>query len=153
MKQYSIIAMIIFLLGSNTFAQNSEQPVSWEFETEQISKNEYRLILKADIDKAWYMYGRNIEDGGPLPLEISFEENSDYTISGDITETETPITEYDDIFEIDIEYFSGKVSFMQTVSISGNRPVSFPVNIYGQACRKVSGVCVPIDAEHIFIIK
>lgn len=153
MKRYSLIAITILFLSNNLFAQTTDQTVSWEFETEQISDNEYQLILKADIDKAWYMYGRNIADGGPIPLEINFEENSDYEISGEIAESKAPIKEYDDIFEIEIEYFAGKVNFTQTVTINGKTPVSIAVSIYGQACRKVSGVCIPLNAEHIFTIK
>ena len=41
-------------------------PVKWDTQVEQVSKEEYKLIFTADLDPGWMLYSQHTEDGGPI---------------------------------------------------------------------------------------
>lgn len=145
------LLFVLIVTSSVLKAQTTENPVIWEYNIEQTTDGLYEITATAQIDEAWYMYGRNFDEGGPLPLEITFECNDQYELIGEINESKPAIEEEDEIFGITIKHFSGTVSFTQIVKVKG-KPVKIPIYIDGQACRKVSGVCVAVSDEHIFEI-
>ncbi len=102
--------LLIFL--NLPVASQIMDPVDWEFEKEQIEANEYELRMTAIIDPGWYIYGMELEPGGPIPTDFIFEENDAYELVGDISAPEAEV-KYDPNFEMDIPMYSGQVTFTQ----------------------------------------
>jgi len=92
------------------------KPVSWSFSIDHEDENEALLIFDASIDEPWHLYSVNIDidDDGPMPTEFIFEEIKGYSLEGKPTETK-PITEFDPIFEMDVDFFSKKATFTQKI--------------------------------------
>ncbi|MDF1694415.1 MAG: cytochrome c biogenesis protein CcdA [Saprospiraceae bacterium] len=49
------------------------QPVTWDISKKQLSDDEYELIFNASIDEGWAVYSIYLEEGGPIPTSITYE--------------------------------------------------------------------------------
>lgn len=92
------------------------EPVKWKFHVEQETADTAVLVAEAEIDMPWHLYSVNIEidDDGPLPTEIIFEEAEGYSLVGKPTETK-PKREYDPVFEMEVDFFEKKARFTQKI--------------------------------------
>ena len=70
-KRIIVVLLGLFILSS-TFAQIFE-PVKWTFELKNTSKTTAEVVIKANIDAGWHLYGLDIPDNGPRPTTITFE--------------------------------------------------------------------------------
>ncbi len=148
MKKIFIIAIISFFnLSIN--AQIIE-PVEWIYNVKKISENEYELYMLAFIDKPWHLYGQYFEDGGPVKMEFKFVKNDNYTLIDSVFEKPKPKVEHDEIFDIDVQYFTKKALFIQKLKI--NKPTEIIIMLTGQACNSKTGMCVLVADEHVFML-
>ena len=110
------IAVISFLfLTLLTFSQIYD-PVEWSFSYEKVDGKNYDLIFTATIEEKSHLYSMNLPDGGPIPTSFTFEESDDYELVGDPREMNEGEVVFDQAFEMEIKYFSGKAEFRQTIS-------------------------------------
>ena len=93
------------------------EPVKWEFTKERVSENEVYLILKATIDNRWYLYGREIPDGGPIPTSIHIDESEHFELTGPVEDLIKPEIKFDPFFNMDLPLFSDEASFRQKIRI------------------------------------
>ncbi len=105
------------LLGGDDDGPKIEDPVSWEFSKEELGNNEYMLNFKATIEDGWYIYSQNIEEGGPLPTSVNFEDIKGFEVVGDKAEEVSDHQKkgFDDIFEMEVTKFAKEVSFQQKI--------------------------------------
>ncbi len=140
MKRFTILA-IFTILAAITFAQ--EAPVQWQVEQYRDSDGSYILDITADISHDWYMYGMNMEEGGPLPLFLSFENSESLTSSCVFEEVSKAKTMYDDVFEMDVMSYTDKVH-IRCVFVPKADVKSLDFIIDGQACNKKDGSCIQV---------
>lgn len=145
-----IITLIIALSSLGTNAQILG-PVNWEYRAVKVSETEYELQALALIDKPWHLYGQYFEDGGPVRLKFDFVKNENYKLVDSTIEKSKLIIEKDEIFGIDVHYFSGKAMFIQKVKISSVTEIIMMVE--GQACNDKTGMCIMVSGEHVFMLK
>lgn len=118
-----IIFLATFLLTIVASAQIFE-PVKWEFESQKISDNEYELIFTAIIDEHWAVYSQFVDDGGPIPTEFTFEENSTFTLIESVIESdENKVTKHDPVFDMIVSKFYNKAVFKQRVKGIGDNVI------------------------------
>ncbi len=91
-------------------------PVKWEGAVSNTAGNEYKLELKATIDKGWYLYSQFIEPGGPEPTLIALNPGSRAIFK----ETAKEVSHYkidgrDPIFKMRIAKFKNEVKFVQRI--------------------------------------
>lgn len=132
-----MIAFAAFALAST--AQILE-PVKWSFSSERTGVGEAELIFTASIDDGWYLYSQDIPEGGPVPTGFYFEESSDYKLVGNVTEPK-PIEKYDEIFRMDLKFFSGNPVFKQKIKPLTNE--SFTVKGYVEFMCCDDKSCLP----------
>lgn len=142
----SVLAIFIIGLGS-LFAQ-VEEPVKFKYSTVKIDETHINLVFTATIDKDWHLYSQYMEFGGPKPLYFSFEESENYKIIDSVTESPVPQIEYDDVFEINTQYFSGSAVFTQKIETLTKEGFVIKGYIDGQAC--IEGSCIPVTADFAF---
>ena len=58
----------------------SQDPVKWSTSVKKINDITFQLNTKAEIKDNWRLYSQNLDDGGALPTEFIFEDES---IAGD----------------------------------------------------------------------
>ena len=147
LRKILLIATAMFAF-SMLFAQMAE-PVKWKFSTEKISDKEFNLVMTATIEDKWHLYSQHFDAGGPMPLEISFDKSANYKLVGGTTESPTPTAEYDDVFMVNVKYFTKKATFKQKIEALSDASFTVSASLSGQACFE-DGQCLPVNADAKF---
>lgn len=135
------------LLPFVSFGQIYE-PVQWSFSTESLGNDEYKVIMKADIEAGWHVYSQNIADGGPIPTTFYFAESADYERIGEVVESDA-IVLHDPVFDMELRFFEKEATFTQKVKVPGGTPVVFKCEIEYMVCN--DGQCLPPTVEEVEI--
>ena len=126
----------------------SQDPVKWSTSVKKINDITFQLNTKAEIEDNWRLYSQNLDDGGALPTEFIFEDNSILKSFSNVLEPE-PITKYDPIFKMDQSYFVNNVVFTQNIVLLENfNNDSIIQNLYYQVCD--DRVCIFQDVQLVF---
>jgi thiol:disulfide interchange protein DsbD len=101
------------------------EPVKWEFSIEEETDSTALFVASAKIDEPWHLYSVNIdiEDDGPLPTELIFEEIQGYSLVGKPSESK-PKTEYDPVFDMEIDFFEKEARFTQKIKKESSDPIA-----------------------------
>jgi len=111
--------LFINLLFSTLLIAQIENPVSWSYESNDLGNGDFDLIFTANIEKGWYIYSQNLEDGGPVPTTFEFEpRKSRYSLVGNTKEEGDFIEGFDKLFEMQVKKFKGKADFTQRVKLA-----------------------------------
>jgi len=146
LKKYTILSYAI-LISTFSLGQRT-QLVQWQFKSEPIALDEAIIKFTAEIAPAWHLYSQFIKEGGPFPTRFIFEQTDDFVPLGKPEEKGEPIKFYDDLFEMDITWYKGTVSFLQKIRLI--QPfVTIRGRIEYMTCN--DDLCVPDSQE--FIIK
>lgn len=96
------------------------EPVKWNYSTEKVAENEFKITFKAQIDEHWYVYSSNIEGMGPIPTSIIYNDSTAIGKFSEITESgEVTKDGFDEMFEMDIKKYAKAASFSQTIKTTG----------------------------------
>lgn len=106
-----------------TAQQDMPRPVSWSFEAEMVNDTTYDLTFTATIQKGWYLYAQDLEDGGPIPTTIAFDPAEGLQLIGKTEEAGTAIEGMDELFQMNVKKFKDEVIFTQRVVISDKTKV------------------------------
>jgi len=128
------------------------EPAHWEY---TVSKSEVDqgeqvdLIFEVKIDKGWYLYSTDFDpDLGPMVTTFEFHPHSSYELVGEIKPVGSK-RKYDDLWEGEYTYFTGKAEFRQTIKVLHSN-----VDIQGsyeyQVCTEIDGKCIPFDDKFVF---
>ncbi len=105
------IAAFFIVMGQ---AQN--EYVSWSAELVKKSADEYEVVLVADIEYKWFLYSQYLEEGGPIPTTIDFEESDAYSLEGKTDElAENSVEVMDDMFGMKLKKYKNKATFVQKI--------------------------------------
>jgi len=141
--------IILLVAGCMNLQAQILQPATWTVTT---SKHEVKVgetfdvIFNVVIDNDWYLYSSDFDpDLGPMVTEFMFNPDDSYERVGDIRPV-NPKKKYDDLWEGEYTYFTGKAQFRQTV-----RVLAPDLKISGsysyQVCSDIDGKCIPFDDE------
>lgn len=119
MKQYISKGLILFtfLLGFTQFLSSQiVDPVTWHYSSKQIGPHEFALTFTAEIDPGWHLYSQLIEEGGPVPTSFYYEGKEGVEVSDTKAKEIGEVhRQHDETFDMEVAYFSNKVSFVKTV--------------------------------------
>lgn len=124
---------MFFLLGIFYLQAQIEEPVVWESRVEQLSEDRYLFSFEATIAPQWHLYSQFSNPEGAIPTEFIFDANSSYKRIGEVTESES-ITDFDQLFEMDLTYFNNSALFQQQIQILDAQLKQIKVGINYQAC-------------------
>ena len=142
----SLNLKLLFILLS--FFSFSQDPVTWSTSVEKINNNTYKLITEASIQENWRLYSQNLEDGGALPTEFVFEDESIFQSFSNVQELDA-ITKFDPIFQMDQSYFINQTFFTQEIILDDNfNQKSIVQDLYYQVCD--DRVCIFQDIKLVF---
>jgi thiol:disulfide interchange protein len=147
------IALITMLLLSVFVNAQQINPVSWTFSTEQISEQEFYLIMSGNIEADWHMYTIDIEEGGPMPMYIEFDKSDDYKLVGGVLEFPKPKEVFDDVFNVTVKYHEKTVQYKQKIKLNTEKSFTIEGLLDGQACYDIDGRCVLVTKDMEFNIK
>lgn len=141
MRNY-IFIVFFFAAGFTTSAQIFDQeesgiqnPVTWKAAVEKKSDSIYELVFTALLEPGWHLYSQEeVEAGGPLPTEFSFDsESENYELVGETIEPDG-VALFDPVFEMDIKYFEDEVEFVQTIKVEPGKKPTVEASVFFMVC-------------------
>lgn len=148
MKNIFFVFTVLFSLGLN--AQVIE-PIKWSFDHKQ-SGNEAELIFTATIDKGWHLYDTYLPEGGPIATEFVFDDPSLFELVGELHKNPEPVEKFDNIFMLNLRFFSDVAVFTQKIKLKTDQPVTISGHVTFMGCD--DEICLPPnDAEFSFAMK
>jgi thiol:disulfide interchange protein len=117
--------------------------ISWSSTTSKTADNKIQLKITATIDKGWHLYSQymNMEDQGPLPTWITFDNPDQFTLIGKVEESAT-IKKYEEIFKMEVIYFDNQAVFTALFDKIGTSD-TLKGNVNFMICQ--DGECLPPD--------
>src|SRR5690606_24925361 len=137
---------ILFFLLVLPFLANAQvlTPVKWNTGTKDLGNNEYEISLKATIDEGWHMYSqKHPADGIGIPATITFEENPNVKLIGEVTETGNLLDKYSELFQQQEKYYEHNVTFKQKVKLKNPKETTVKFSAETQVCDAEK--CLPPD--------
>ncbi|WP_299355111.1 cytochrome c biogenesis protein CcdA [uncultured Porphyromonas sp.] len=122
----------MILLGAQ--AQIISDVVKWTRSVEDNSPTEKTIVLTATIKPNWHLYATDLPAGGPTPTHLLVDKISGAELVGKLTSDTKPIEKYDPNFEMNLRFFSGKVTFRQKIRITDPTKFAFEGAIRHMAC-------------------
>lgn len=122
MKKFFYLAVTVLLLTGTNAGGQSPAPVLWSFSAQHTNTFEIRVTITAVVAPGWHMYSQFSDQDGPQPAQFIFDTREGYTPVGRPEEKGQTLTFYDSLYEMNITWLSGKVSFLQT--LTRTKPVS-----------------------------
>jgi len=152
MKKLLLLFALLFSFSSVVNAQ-TETPVTWSSTFEKISETEYDLIMTANIIPGWHLYSQFTEDAGSLPRIIKKgDETANFKLVGKAVESDT-IKKFSDVFEVYESYFDNSAVLKQRILLNDTTINEVNLNLTGQVCKEINGVCIQIDEDFTFTFK
>ena len=111
------LAALLSIGISNVSYSQEEMPVSWTFSMEEIGQDNFNLIFTADIDETWTVYSQYIDEGGPVPTTIWYENENIIEKVGEASESGHKKTGMDPVFEMEVIKFLADKPFVITQEI------------------------------------
>jgi DsbC/DsbD-like thiol-disulfide interchange protein len=137
----STLTVVFYFLISTVVAQ--KQPVQWTICADSTSKHERNIKFEAKIAPGWHLYSQYIGEGGPIPTTFNFQQLG-YKTVGVPDEAGKRVVFYDDIYGMNLSWYSDQVMFVQKIKLTG-APMKFNGVIEYMACN--GEVCVPSKKE------
>ncbi len=126
-------------------------PVSWNYKVKKTGENTAELIVEANIEPGWHLYGQDFASGGPVRTNFTFDKSEHYELIGETVATPEPKNEFDEIFQMDVTYFSDKAIFKQKVRLLTEKSFTITGNTEYQVCQ--DDKCVYFNPNFKFNIK
>lgn len=93
------------------------------------------------MEEGWHIYATVLENElGPLPTAVRFNPSETYEMQGGLLEP-TPIQVFDPNFEMQVQYHSGTVRFVQQMKPKIDGPVEVSGEVEYMVCN--DRTCLP----------
>ncbi|MGE6354036.1 cytochrome c biogenesis protein CcdA [Flavobacterium sp. NPDC079362] len=133
----TIVFFLFFLFAFSKGNAQILEPVKWTSKIEKKEGNNAVLIFDGTIEKDWHMYSQFTPDGGPLALEITFQnQKGNYNLVGKAKEGKTR-TAFNDVFGVNETFFEGKAHIEQEITIINPNLKTVDVEFDFQVCKEV----------------
>lgn len=135
MKKYVLLTLTLLFFGS--LYSQILNPVQWTASITQKSETNYLITFNAVIENEWHVYSQFTPDGGPLPLEIIYgNQSGNFQLIGKAKEGKTR-TAFNDVFGVDETFFEKKGQITQEIKLLKQGLSKIEVAINYQACKEV----------------
>jgi len=129
-----ICTLLLCAVFSLSAAAQPKDPVSWTYSARKKSNNTYDIVLTATLPKPWHIYSVKSPKGAGMPTTILFRKNPLVSLFGPIRENGKLQSQYDEIFEAEVKYYSTKVEFIQTIVLRGKAKTNITGSIEYMVC-------------------
>lgn len=112
----NILVLVLLMMGLGASAQIKD-PISWDFKAVKKGADKYQLVITASIAQPWHLYSQNVGAGGPIPTKIELNKNPLVTVVGKPKENGKLQKIHDNMFKMDVLFYSNEVSFTQDLTV------------------------------------
>lgn len=120
-------------------------PVTWEFGLNDSGSAEKELLFTATLENGWHLYDMNLPEGGPVSTAFTFETIKGAELVGTPSATTKPTTVFDELFDMELRWFGGKVTFVQKVKVTDPKKFAIAGEVEYMACNDEN--CLPPERE------
>ncbi|WP_080903423.1 cytochrome c biogenesis protein CcdA, partial [Parabacteroides sp. Marseille-P3160] len=99
----------------------------------------------ANANKGWHIYDMNLPEGGPISTSFTFETLRGAELVGKPTPSVKPVTVHDEMFNMDLRWFPGSVSFSQKLKVTDPKKFKISGEVEYMACNDET--CLPPERE------
>lgn len=131
------IALALFLCW--VFCTVAQKPVDVKSDL-TVKDGKAELKFKAVIEKGWHVYSVEVVEDGPTPASLHVEKVEGLVPVGSLTASPKAVKRYEEMFEADVFYHEGGVTFSQGYDVTGDSYLVEGYLEYG-ACNDMS--CIP----------
>ncbi|MCI0921475.1 protein-disulfide reductase DsbD domain-containing protein [Sphingobacterium rhinopitheci] len=142
MKNFSLLIVAVLITVTTAVAQ-IKTPVKWTVASKKLNNKEAVVFIKATIENGWHIYGQNVPNGGPISTSFTFKTSKDYSLNGGTLSNIKAKTKYEDVFKMNVPYFTQEVVFQQKVKLNSNKATTVNGVVEFMACDKTE--CLPPD--------
>ena len=130
------LLFILFILTG--FVNAQDLPVKSEI----IQDNSTNFKICFKVSENWMVYDKVDGDDGPIPLLIEFNNLQNIQVSN--TEKPKLKSKFDDVFEVNIDYFDTNVCYnINTQKINPTQPAQITIDYQYMMCNLKTGICLP----------
>ena len=140
----TVLCLAALLACCNVAFAQMLEPVKWTQELKMVSENEAELVFNATIEEGWHLYTTDVPADGPMPAALRVDVIEGVELDGELQSVGEVHTEYDAMFEMDVNYFSNAGSFVQRLKIADPENYRFEGLLEGQSCTE--GACMPVES-------
>jgi thiol:disulfide interchange protein len=116
-------------------------PVKWNFSANKLSDGNIELVLKADLEGDWHMYGqKTYGDDGPRPTSFVFIKNPNYDTVGKTTESKL-VKKFEPIWNVELDFFEHEAVFKQIIKVKSDTAFVVKGSLEYMVCNETS--CMP----------
>ena len=142
---FVLFAFLAFIQGNSQILD----PVKWTTKIEKKSETNYILTFNGVIENDWHMYSQFTPEGGPLPMEVIFEnQKGNYKLIGKAKEGKTT-TAYNDVFEVNETFFVKNAQIQQEIALTNPKIKTIEVALNYQVCKQS---CINLEKKFSFAI-
>jgi DsbC/DsbD-like thiol-disulfide interchange protein len=111
-------AIILMLSLSANLSYGQRPPATWSYTLDRVNAQQWMLTMRVMLAPGWHIYSQHMGEGGPIPTRITVNPNYDYSLIGTAEEKGKAFYFYDSLYEMNITWYSGEVSFLQRISMN-----------------------------------
>jgi thiol:disulfide interchange protein len=137
MKYLFSILLAVFSLSANSQVID---PIKWSFHSTQ-NEHIVDLVFTATMDQGWHLYDTELPEGGPVSTAFVYEDSTLFEFVGGLLKTPPPTQKFDEIFSMNLRYYSDTVVFKQQIRIKEG--ISGPVKGYVSFMGCNEETCLP----------
>jgi len=132
MKNFIVLISSLFIALS-VFSQAS--PASFDYKVMKLEERLYEVSIITHINRPWHIYSQFTPSDGPsLPTSIKFGKNPLIEMAGKTEEKGNLITKHDAVLDVNFQYFSDKVEFVQKVKLKADVKTNLTGTIQYMVC-------------------
>lgn len=136
-----ITALIVIVASVAAYAQMSRfggapaGAAAWNARIEMTGAKTGKLVLTMTPSKGWHIYGFEVGEGGPKAMSADFTKSVGVKFKGDLKPSVTPVKTHDDVFDVDVTYWEGKVVFTRSFEVTDPRTARITGVVNYQGCN------------------
>ena len=140
------LVQLFTIFGSILTAQ--PEIATWKIDAKDTGNNTVELRFTGAIEQGWHVYSIQQTDG-PLPASVSITKTADFTLDGELQEGLASKEKFDQVFEMNVNYYKDKAVFVQRLKRIGDNGFTVRGTLSYQGCS--DNQCIPVD--HDFSVK
>ncbi len=119
------------------------EPVKWKIHMEDTGAAEKAIVFTATAQPGWHLYDMDLPSGGPVSTSFTFEAKNGVELIGKPVASKQPTTVHDDLFSMELRWYSGTVSFTQAFKVTDPSRFKLAGELEFMACDDKT--CLPPD--------
>ena len=117
MTKRTVVAVLMAVVAMVAQAQMMN-PVHFKSELKELKGGEGEIVFSGTIDSGWHVYSTNLGNNGPISATFNPVKMEGVETVGKLQARGKEIKQFDKLFEMELRYFEGSVTFVQKVKFT-----------------------------------